>query len=372
MTATVPSPRARTAVKGPRGAEFQAMVDSWLATDLDSWTRRVVARHFDPETGSPYWLARAAELDFDPRDITRYEELPAFGPFPLGELRSRDPEDLVPRDVPRPLVGRIYESGGTTGLPCRVFYTPEMICHRSVWRRWSFVTEGFEPGRTWLQATPTGPHLIGHGAEELSEYYGCLVHAIDMDPRWVKRLIRDNRLADVVAYTDHVMAQIVDCLESQRIDHLNTTPALLSALLARRPDLVRQLRGVRLSGTQCSTAQYRDFAEAVDGPVGLSYGNTFGNSAGLPPEDGGATMPYVPNYPQVTTTVVHPDDWRNELPVGTRGRVRLTILHDDLFLPNVLERDQATCWNPPGRWPSPGLANVAPLHISRNAPEGLY
>jgi hypothetical protein len=38
----------------------------------------------------------------------------------------------------------------------------------------------------------------------------------------------------------------------------------------------------------------------------------------------------------------------------------------------VLERDQATCWHPPGRWPSPGLANVAPLHISRNAPEGLY
>ncbi|HEX4359155.1 MAG TPA: hypothetical protein VH141_16620 [Pseudonocardia sp.] len=348
------------------------MIDSWLATDLDAWTRRVVARNFAPETGSPYWLARATELDFDPRDITRYDQLPAFGPFRLDALRSGRSEDVVPRDIPRPLVGRIYESGGTTGLPCRVFYTPEMIRHRGAWRRWSFVIEGFEPGRTWLQATPTGPHLIGHGMTELSELYGCLVHAIDMDSRWVKRLIRDNRLADVVAYTDHVVEQIVDCLETQHIDHLNTTPALLSALIARRPDLVRQVRGVRLSGTQVSQAQYREFVEAVDGPVGLSYGNTFGSSAGLPPEDDGATMPYVPNYPQVTTTVVDPDDWRTVLPVGARGRVRLTILHDDLFLPNLLERDQATCWNPPGRWPSPGVANVAPLHISRNAPEGLY
>jgi hypothetical protein len=371
MTGTL-TPPDLAPLPDPHAEEYRATTDAWLATDLDAWTRRMMRRHFSPETGSRYWLERAAELDFDPRDVTRYDELTAFGPFPLAGLRERDPDDLVPADVPRPLVGRIWESGGTTGSPCRVFYTPQMIRHRGIWRRWSFVTEGFATGRTWLQATPTGPHLIGNGTWELSELYGSLVHAIDMDPRWVKRLTRENRLADVAAYTAHLVEQIVDALTTQSIDHLMTTPALLSALLAQHPDLVAGLTGVRLSGTQVSAAQHRQFTEAVNGPVGRSYGNTFGNAAGLPAEDDGATLPYVPNYPQVTMAVVDPEDWSTTLAAGDRGRVRLTIMHDDLFLPNVLERDQATRWDARGRWPVDGVANVAPLHISRNAPEGLY
>ena len=54
-------------------ADCDRLVDHWLGTDLDAWTRDVVRRHFDPETGSPYWLRTASELPFDPRDITRYD-----------------------------------------------------------------------------------------------------------------------------------------------------------------------------------------------------------------------------------------------------------------------------------------------------------
>ena len=32
------------------------LIDQWMAVDLDSWTRRVIARHFDKESGSLYWL----------------------------------------------------------------------------------------------------------------------------------------------------------------------------------------------------------------------------------------------------------------------------------------------------------------------------
>src|SRR5262245_51235162 len=99
-------------------ATVTSLVDEWLSRDLDEWTRHVVRRHFDPDAGSPYWLDRARELDFDPLGITRYEQLKQFGPFPLPELRAIDPEDLVPLAEPRPLVGRIWESGGTTGSPC--------------------------------------------------------------------------------------------------------------------------------------------------------------------------------------------------------------------------------------------------------------
>jgi hypothetical protein len=353
--------------------DHDAMVDRWLATDLDAWTRRVVRRHFDPDLGSPYWLERARELDFDPRDITRHTELAAFGPFPLAILRDGDPERLVPRAVPRPLVGRVWDSGGTTGDPCRVFYTPEMIRHRGVWRRWSFVTEGFRPGRAWLQATPTGPHLIGNGTWEVSDLFSSLVYAIDMDPRWVKRLIRAGRLADVADYTAHLLGQMVDVLKHGRVDYVNTTPALLAALLRDHPDIVTTLAGVRLSGTQLSSAMWRDFKAALrDGPVGVSYGNTFGNAAGLPAEDDGELLPYLPNYPQVTMAVVDKADGATVVGYGEVGRVRLTVLHDDLFLPNVLERDQALRFDTGPAFPCDGVANVRPLQVTSAAPEGLY
>jgi hypothetical protein len=357
----------------PPGSVCDELIERSLATDIDEWTRRVVRRHFDPQTGSPYWLGRAAGLDFDPRDITRHDQLTAFGPFPLDVLRSQDPADLVPQTVPRPLKGRIWDSGGTTGTPCRVFYSPEMLLHRGAWRRWSFATEGFQPGRTWLQATPTGPHLIGNGTWEAGDLYDGLVYAIDMDPRWVKNLIRGSRLAEASEYSVHLVGQIADVLREGRIHYVNTTPAIFQVLMRTHPDLVAALDGVRLSGTQISPDMYRDFIKALDGGIcGRSYGNTFGNAAGLPPEQDGEILPYAPNYPQVTTAVVDRNDWSSTVAYGATGQVRLTVLHDDLFLPNILERDQALRYDTDSSWPSDGVANVRPLQITSTAPEGLY
>ncbi|MFI9503676.1 hypothetical protein [Nocardia sp. NPDC052566] len=356
-----------------RTGDCDALIAGWLDTDLDEWTRRVVRRTFDPATGAPYWLRRAGELDFDPRDITRYDELTRFGPFPLDTLRERDPADFVPLAVPRPLTGRVWDTGGTTGTPCRVYYTPDMLLHRGAWRRWSFVAEGFRPQRTWLQATPTGPHLIGNGTWEAGELYAGLVYAIDMDPRWVKRLIREGRLAEANEYGIHLVEQIADVLRHGRIDYINTTPALLQVLARRHPDLVAGLNGARLSGTQVSPDMHRDLVAALNGGIcGRSYGNTFGNGVGLPVERDGKLLPYAPNYPQVTMAVVDRDDWSVTVPYGATGQVRLTVLHEDLFLPNVLERDQAERYDTGSGWPSDGVANVRPLQITSTAPEGLY
>jgi hypothetical protein len=348
-------------------------VRKWLDLDLDDWTRHVVRRHFDPRFGSPYWLRVTAGLSFDPRDITRYTELAAFGPFPIGVLRDLDPADLVPQTEGRPLAGRIYESGGTTGDPCRVFYTRKMIEHRALWRRWSFDADGLLPGRAWVQATPTGPHIIGNGTFELTDFFGSRVYLIDMDPRWVKRLIRDGRLAEVEEYTAHVIEQVAHIIRSQPIDYLNTTPALFQALTRTVPEDAASLSGVRLSGTQITPQMYRSFVKLLgDGVCGLSYGNTFGIAAGLPAEDDGNVMPYVPNYPQVTMAVVNKDDWTQPVDYAGFGRVRLTVLHEDLFLPNILERDQALRYETGPDWPCDGVANVRPLQISRASPEGIY
>jgi hypothetical protein len=348
-------------------------IAAWLEQDLDEWTRRVVGRHFDPDTGSPYWLKRAADLDFEPRDITRYDELLAFGPFPLAELRTLDPAQLVPMAVPRPLAGRVFDSGGTTGEPCRVFYTEAMLHHRGLWRQWSFIHEGFVPGGAWLQVTPTGPHVIGLGAWELPMLYDSRVYLIDVDPRWVKRLIRQGRLRDATEYTDHLLDQSLTVLRSQPIDYINTTPALLQALIRRAPESLSGIKGVRVSGTQVTTPMYRIFRKALgDAIIGRSYGNTFGTSAGLPEVGDGELLPYVPNYPQVTIAVTDKDDWTRTVGMGELGRVRLTVMHDDLFLPNILERDQALRFDTGADWPCDGVANVRPLQVTTSAPEGIY
>jgi hypothetical protein len=344
-----------------------------LDQDLDAWTRRVVGRHFHPETGSPYWLKRAASLSFDPRDLTRYAELVAFGPFPLADLRTLDPADLVPMAVPRPVAGRVFDSGGTTGDPCRIIYTESMLRARGIWRRWSLLADGFAPGRVWLQATPTGPHIIGYGVTELQELHDALVYTIDADPRWVKHLVRQGRPAEAEAYTRHVVDQVADVVRRQHIDYLSTTPALLRAFLRTAPQLVASLQGVRLAGTQITPAMYRSFREAVaDGVVGCTYGNTFGVAAGLPAAPDGRLLPYLPNYPHVTMAVTDPQDWQRTVGYGAVGRVRLTVLHEDLFVPNILERDQATRYDTGADWPCDAVANVRPLQITSAAPEGIY
>ncbi|WP_225840200.1 arylcarboxylate reductase [Streptomyces sp. NK08204] len=348
------------------------LIEEWLAQDIDEWTRRVVRRHFDAEHGSPYWLKRATELSFDPRDITRYEELSAFGPMPLGELRTMDPAELVPLAVPRPLVGRVWESGGTTGNPCRVFYTEPMLEQRAAWRRWVMEKEGFEPGRNWLQASPTGPHLMGHGAWDLVDLYDARVYAIDFDPRWVKRMLRGGRLAEAQEYTGHLVGQMTDLLETQPIDYLVTTPALLQALIKSRPELVAKLKGARLSGTHATPAMRRSFLEALNGGLlVVTYNNTFGNSVALPVTDDDV-LPCVPNYPQVTMAVVDRNDWTSVVGFGEYGQVKLTVMHDDLFLPNILERDLAMRFDTGSEWPCDGVANARPLQTVRSSPEGVY
>jgi hypothetical protein len=133
------------------------------------------------------------------------------------------------------------------------------------------------------------------------------------------------------------------------------------------------LSGVYLGGTQLTADAYRRFLEAMPGGIiATTYGNTLGCANGIASPDGGATLPYVPNYPHITMSVVDKADPSRAVDYDEVGRVRLTVLHDDLFLPNILERDQAIRLRMSEQWPCDGVANVQPLQISSEMPEGLY
>src|SRR3970282_1299936 len=84
---------------------------------LDRWTREVVAWHFDPSTGTPFWLEHARRLDWAPRvEIRAYADLAKLGLFQDEWLRGGP----VQRWIPKAFEGRpayVFETGGTTGIP---------------------------------------------------------------------------------------------------------------------------------------------------------------------------------------------------------------------------------------------------------------
>jgi hypothetical protein len=46
--------------------DLRAQAESARAA-LDAWVREVVAWHFDPDAGTPFWLEFARRLEWDPR-----------------------------------------------------------------------------------------------------------------------------------------------------------------------------------------------------------------------------------------------------------------------------------------------------------------
>ena len=86
-------------------------------TALDAHVREIVAWHFDPATGSPFWLDYASRLGWDPRaEIRGFDDLKRLGEFQDEWLRGGP----VQRWIPKGLAGQpvyVFETGGTTGTP---------------------------------------------------------------------------------------------------------------------------------------------------------------------------------------------------------------------------------------------------------------
>src|SRR5512139_3117918 len=85
---------------------------------LNAHIREIVAWHFSPETGCPFWLDCARQAGFDPRrEVRTFANLLAKFPHFQDEwLRDLQPEVWVPAAFKgKPF--NIFETGGTTGMP---------------------------------------------------------------------------------------------------------------------------------------------------------------------------------------------------------------------------------------------------------------
>ena len=161
-------------------------------------------------------------------------------------------DDLIPRGYGTPApIPLIFESGGTTGAPKRTAQLPDWVEQVTRWQVEDFATGGFVRGGGLLCLMPSGPHGVGYFSREVSRRLGSAFHAIDLDPRWVKKLTARRAAAEVSMYVDHVLEQAQFILQTQNVANLHTTPPLFEAIARddRLVDLVNEkIRYVLLSG----------------------------------------------------------------------------------------------------------------------------
>lgn len=345
------------------------------ADRIDAHLRDMVAHHFSPETGTPFWLARAKAWGWDPRhEVHTVADLARFPPFDKAWLRDAPHPDWTPRALAR-TPPHLFETGGTTGVPTQRLSWRD---HLDDYERLSDALDpdAFPPGAPWLILGPTGPRRLRLSMEHLARHRGGVAHHVDLDPRWVRRLLANGDATTAARYQAHVVAQARTLLQHRPIACLFTTPRLLEALGDAMSITDAGVRGVLLGGTSMPPEVLRLLhTEVLDGQVALQpvYGNTLMGVAPARPLDPATFEPiYQPPTPRALLRVV--DDAGQTVPYGARGRVELTTLTPELFLPRLLERDTAIRRPPPDGGFDDGVADVRPMAAPDASPtiEGVY
>jgi phenylacetate-coenzyme A ligase PaaK-like adenylate-forming protein len=358
------------------GTDIQARMKN-AREKLDSWVREIIEWHFSAETGCPFWLDYAEKLDWDPlREIREYNDLARFGFFQDEWLRGGPVRRWVPKAyADRPIY--VFETGGSTGVPkSRISINDFRIDYEAFSA--TLPNEFFPKETDWLMLGPTGPRRLRLAVEHLAQFRGGVCFLVDLDPRWVIKLIKKGQSEMAEKYKQHVIDQGLTLLKAHGNIHcLFTTPKLLEALCEKVSLKRVGIKGVFCGGTEM-TPQFHRFAveELLDGvyfaPV---YGNTLmglGVHKPRAPEDDYAII-YYPPSPRAMIEIVDPEDPRKVVEYGETGRVRLTTLTREFFMPHFLERDEAERERPCELYPWDGVRNVRPFsQFQTSVVEGVY
>jgi len=377
-----PPPLATHASPSPAVEVADTTAIEKARNDLDAHTVEMMAWHFHPSTGCPFWLHYAQSLPFNPlKDVNRYDDLKKFPPFEDEWLRGGP----LQRWVPRAFVDKalyVFETGGTTGVP-----KSRVACcdFRTDYEQFSATLpeEYFPRGANWLMLGPSGPRRLRLSIEHLAQCRGGISFCIDLDPRWVIKLIQRGWMEHLEAYKQHCIDQAITILEAGHdIRCMFTTPKLLESLalaLEKKGTTIRQagITGIFSGGTEF-TPQWTRFAveELLDGAyMTPTYGNTLmGLAASRPvgPVDG-YTIAYYAPQPRAVIEVVDCNDTNSIVPYGGTGRVKLTTLTQETFVPGFLERDEGEREQPYKQYPWDGISGVRPFHkLSSAATVGVY
>jgi phenylacetate-coenzyme A ligase PaaK-like adenylate-forming protein len=364
-----------------QSSEIQNKVDASTAA-LDAWLREVVDWHFDPSTGCPFWLEWARKAGWDPRkEVQCLGDLQKFGHFEDEWLRGGPVRRWVPQAYSdRPVY--VFETGGTTGIPKSRVAIDDFRTDYELFSD-SLPEECFPKGSNWLMLGPSGPRRLRLAVEHLAHHRGGICFCVDLDPRWVIKLIKKGWMDHLKAYQEHVIDQAVTILSAGHdIKCMFSTPKLLEALANRLEAEGSSIKdagitGIFAGGTEF-TPQWNRFAneELLDGVyMTPTYGNTLMGLAASPPsgEAEGYKITYYAPQPRAVLQVVDPDNSDQVVDYGDTGRVMLTTLTKEFFVPRFLERDEGEREQPCDLYPWDGVSGVRPFSdLSSSTTVGVY
>jgi phenylacetate-coenzyme A ligase PaaK-like adenylate-forming protein len=349
---------------------------------LDAHVREIVEWHFNPANGAPFWLEKAKTLGFDPRKaVQSFDDLRKFPEFQDEWLRGGP----IQRWIPQGLKGKpvyVFETGGTTGIPKSRMQIDDWKIDYEMFSE-TLPEDKFPKGSNWLMLGPSGPRRLRLAVEHLAQHRGGICFCVDLDPRWVVKLIKRGNMKEMEAYRDHVIDQALTILSAGHdIKCMFTTPKLLEALAMKLIDhgsSIAQagITGIFSGGTEFTPQWYR-FAmdELLDGVfMTPTYGNTLmGLACGKPfdPADNYKITYFAPQ-PRAVIEVVEFKNYNQLVGYGQTGRVKLTTLTKETFIPGFMERDEGERELPIERYPWDGISGTRPFHeFAQTTTVGVY
>ena len=355
---------------------------------LDAHTVKTVQWHFHESTGCPFWLEKKRHLKFDPlTEIQCFDDLKKFEPFQDEWLRGGPVRRWVPQEfADKPIY--VFETGGTTGVPKSRIAIDDFRTDYSLFSE-TLPDRYFPPGANWLMLGPSGPRRLRLAVEHLAQRRGGICFCIDLDPRWVVKLIQKGWLEHLEEYKKHCIDQAITILTAGHdVRCMFGTPKLIESLclaLEERGTSLAEVGvcGIFSGGTEF-TPEWTRFCveELFGGPPEVSgiymtptYGNTLMGLACSAPvtKENGYKITYHAPQPRAVVEVVDFDDSERAVGYGETGRVKLTTLTKEFFVPGFLERDEGEREPPCDRYPWDGVSGVRPFHkLAEGTTVGVY
>src|SRR5438034_5265638 len=186
------------------------------------------------------------------------------------------------------------------------------------------------------------------------------------------------------AYQEHVIDQALTVLSAgHEIKCMFTTPKLLDALAGRLEKDGSSIAKAGITGIFCGgtemTSQWIRFAiEELLGPdvyIAPTYGNTLMGLAAsdMPKAEENYKISYYAPQPRAAVQVVDFDNPDKVVDYGQSGRVMLTTLTKELFVPRFLERDEGEREPPSRKYPWDGISGVKPFRgVAAATTVGVY
>jgi phenylacetate-coenzyme A ligase PaaK-like adenylate-forming protein len=350
---------------------------------LDAQVREIVRWHFSPDTGTPFWLDQAKTYKFDPlTDVKSFDDLKLFGLFEDEWLRGGPVRRWVPKALQsKPIY--VFETGGTTGIPKSRAVVDDFRIDYEMFSE-TLPEKYFPKGSNWLMLGPSGPRRLRLAVEHMCQFRGGICFCVDLDPRWVVKLIKKGWMDHLKAYQEHVIDQALTVLSAGHdVRCMFTTPKLLDALCARLEKDGKTLAQTGITGIFCGgtemTSQWIRFAiEELMGPniyIAPTYGNTLMGlaAADMPTAADNFKINYYAPQPRAVAQVVEFDDPDKVVSYGQEGRVMLTTLTKEFFVPRFLERDEGVRELPKEKYPWDGVSGVKPFRgFAATTTVGVY